>query len=140
MQGHKLTFSTLAVASAIFAGTIAADAAAQQKRRAPAAIAEPAACAALHSEYDMASKRVSLFAAQAGIASGAESSRSRQKSADSAAEANTTAGLLRDNKCKPPAYAPTAARYYKQALDCWTAPRVGLQLPAACVLENWRPE
>ncbi len=101
---------------------------------------EPAACAKLHDDYEMASKRLALYSAQGAVGGAAAKNRAARQTETTMSEARMTLDLLRANGCRMPTWAPTRERYLMQGLTCVSDMIGASARPPSCILENWKPE
>lgn len=115
------------IAAALLGATLANTAAATPpQRKAPAkraaARAEPAACAALHNDYELASKKLAMNWAQ-GVTDNSAARATMRSTQDGVVmeQARVTMDLLRANGCKAPTAAPAKGAYEMQAMQCHTA-------------------
>lgn len=120
--------------------------AAPPKKRAAAPKSEPAACAALHSDYEEASKRLAMNEATGiGDRSAIRATMRETENNGILAKARMTLDLLKGNGCRSPTSAPSMSRYFGSALKCQND-LMGVRLsgtysfPPSCERAKWTPD
>lgn len=132
--------------------TISIDPASAAPKR-PIAKASPA-CAKLQSDYEMASKQLSLNEARSATRSPLQKAINEGENIEVLNKAKIVLDLMRGNACRLPAEAPSASKYQLAALSClleektavanaeWAKLGVKSATPAgkACDLRSWKPD
>jgi hypothetical protein len=107
---------------------------------------EPAACAALHSDYEDASKRMAMnHVSGIGDNSALRETTRETENSNVLAEARLTLDLLKANGCRLPNSAPSFSRYYDSALKCHNdilAVKLSgtYSFPPSCDRSKWTPD
>lgn len=107
---------------------------------------EPAACVALHSDYEDASKRMAMnHVSGIGDNSAVRETTRETENSNVLAEARLTLDLLKANGCRLPKSAPSFSRYYDSALKCHNdilAVKLSgtYSFPPSCDRSKWTPD
>lgn len=128
------------------AGAVLVSSAALAASEGPRQKGEPAACKALHEDYEEASKRMAMNRASGlGDNSAVRATTREAENTSILAEAQVTLDLLKGNGCRLPTSAPSSSRYYFRALQCHndllTVRLSGkYSFPPSCERAKWTPD